>query len=135
MTPQAVAQLMAEKLAIRVLQEKDPERAVEMLFRLQDKMLNACLLVLGSLPGGPQCVAALLTVMSPVQACRCEVPAFKANFNRPWIKNAVARLQSEARTWLDKQDRILHFDSSCVTGLAAAAALRTLISTSSCSWV
>lgn len=55
---------------MRVLQEHDPERAVQIFFRLQDKMLQATLLVLGSLPGGANCIAALLAVMSPVQACR-----------------------------------------------------------------
>lgn len=72
MTPEAVAQMMTEKVAVRVLQEQNPEVVVETFFRLQDKMLHATLLVLGTLPGGAKCIAALLTVMSPVQACRCE---------------------------------------------------------------
>lgn len=70
MTPGAV-HLMAEKAAVRILQEENPETAVETFFRLQDKLLHATMLVLGSLPGGAKCISALLTVMSPVQACRC----------------------------------------------------------------
>jgi hypothetical protein len=88
MTPEEVAQLRAEQAAIRVLQEQDPETAVETLFRLHDSMLHACLLVLGSLPGGPQSIAALLTAMSPVQACRCGVSASQTNLIRTWIKKA-----------------------------------------------
>jgi hypothetical protein len=56
---------------MRVLAEHNPDAAVSAFFRLPSSMLRATLLVLAALPCGARAPAALLSAMSPVQACRC----------------------------------------------------------------
>ena len=66
-----LAAMLAEQAALRVLCTPDPEAAVRAFFRLPPKMQRPVLLIVAGLAGGCASVAALLSVMSPVQACRC----------------------------------------------------------------
>lgn len=68
---EALAAMLTDQAALRVLCEADPEAAVRTFFRLPLKMQRPVLLVVAGLPGGCAGVAALLSVMSPVQACPC----------------------------------------------------------------
>lgn len=70
-TREALVAMLTDQAALRVLCEADPEAAVRIFFRLPPRMQRPVLLVVAGLPGGCAGVAALLSVMSPVQACRC----------------------------------------------------------------
>jgi hypothetical protein len=70
-TRDGLLQMLAERAAMRVLAEHNPDAAVSAFFRLPSSMLRATLLVLAALPCGARAPAALLSAMSPVQACRC----------------------------------------------------------------
>nr|CAG9553000.1 UM005_0337.1 [Ulva compressa] len=69
-TGDMLAAVLVEQAAVRVLCEPDPEAAVRAFFRLPSKMQRPVLLVVAGLPSGCAGVAALLSVMSPIQACR-----------------------------------------------------------------